>query len=422
MPSALTTFGPRLIAGSALLVVLLVVNIIIRDRSTQALYRNTEAVAQAHSVINALDRVSTSVVDAETGERGFLITGHPNYLEPYNSALAELDGEMAHLAGLVADNPAQSGAVAALRDAIDLKLSQLRETIDVHQTQGPEAAVALVLTGRSKATMDAIRLQVRGMQAREQQALAMRAAEAESTYQRATVTGWATGLLGVVITVAFVWSARRNAQAAGRRGLDPLRGTRTTPRDAGQHRRRRDRHRSGRQRSACSTASPSSSPAGPSRRQGPAAHAGLQHRQRRHAQPSGEPGDPRAARRRHRRARQPHRAHLEGRGGTANRRQRRADSRGGRGRAWRRAGLPRRHRRSQGGDRAEPLAGTRAVVGRANAAGGGGVADHQRRHHPGQHRGCHRRRGPPHPRGRPLQGHLRGGGRASRRKGASWFP
>ena len=54
---------------------------------------------------------------------------------------------------------------------IDLKLSQLRETIDVHQAQGPEAAVALVLTGRSKATMDAIRLQVRGMQAREQQAL-----------------------------------------------------------------------------------------------------------------------------------------------------------------------------------------------------------------------------------------------------------
>ena len=137
MPSVLTTFGPRLIAGSALLVILLLVNIVIRDRSTQALYRNTEAVAQAHAVINALDRVSTSVVDAETGERGFLITGHPNYLEPYNSALAELDGEMAHLAGLVADNPAQSGAVAALRDAIDLKLAQLRETIDVHQDPGP---------------------------------------------------------------------------------------------------------------------------------------------------------------------------------------------------------------------------------------------------------------------------------------------
>ena len=212
MPSVLTTFGPRLLAGSALLVILLLVNIAIRDRSTQALYKNTEAVADTHAVINALDRVMTSTVDAETGERGFLITGHESYLEPYNESLAELDGEMAHLATLVADNPAQTAAVAALRDAIALKLDQLRETIDVHRTQGRDAAVALVLTGRSKATMDAIRLQVRGMQAREQQTLEARAAEAASTYQWATVTGLATGLLGVLITVAFVWSARRNAQ------------------------------------------------------------------------------------------------------------------------------------------------------------------------------------------------------------------
>ena len=112
----------------------------------------------------------TSIVDAETGERGFLITGHENYLEPYNASLAELDGEMAHLATLVADNPAQTAAVAALRDAIAREAGQLRETIDVHRTQGRDAAVALVLTGRSKAAMDAIRLQVRGMQAREQRA------------------------------------------------------------------------------------------------------------------------------------------------------------------------------------------------------------------------------------------------------------
>ena len=213
MPSVLTTFGPRLLAGSALLVILLLANIVISDRSTKTLYQNTEAVAQAHAVINALDRVMTSTVDAETGERGFLITGLESYLDPYKASLAELDGEMNHLATLVAENPAQRAAVASLRDSIALKLEQLHETIAVHRTQGRDAAVALVMTGRSKATMDAIRLQVRGMQAREQEVLEARAAEAESTYHRATVTGLATGLLGVLITVAFVWSARRNAQA-----------------------------------------------------------------------------------------------------------------------------------------------------------------------------------------------------------------
>ena len=212
MPPVLRTFGPRLVAGGALLVVLLLVNMVIRDGNTRALYRNTEAVAKTHAVINALDRVLTSVVDAETGERGFLITEQQRYLEPYNESVAELDGQMAQLGALVAGDPAQTTAVAALRAAIDVKLDQLRETIEAQQTEGPDAAVALVLTGRSKAAMDAIRLQVLGMQERERQLLRARAAEADESYQQALWTGLATGLLGVLMTLAFVWSVRRNAR------------------------------------------------------------------------------------------------------------------------------------------------------------------------------------------------------------------
>ena len=137
MPPLSSTFGPRLVVGSALLVLLLLANIVIRDRSTRTLYATSEAVAHTHDVINALDHVLTSVVDAETGERGFLITGSEPYLEPYHASLADLDGETARLATLVADNPAQTAAVAALREAIDRKLDQLRETIEVHRTQGP---------------------------------------------------------------------------------------------------------------------------------------------------------------------------------------------------------------------------------------------------------------------------------------------
>ena len=212
MPPVLSTLGPRLVAGGALLVVLLLVNIVISDRSTRDLYRNTEAVAQTHAVINALDRVLTSVVDAETGERGFLITEHPSYLEPYSASLAELDGEVARLASLVASDPAQTAAVTALRDAIDVKLEQLRETIEAQQTGGPDAAVALVLTGRSKASMDVIRTQVRGMQAEQAQLLKSRDVEAQATYRRARWTGLATGALGALMTLAFVWSVRRNAR------------------------------------------------------------------------------------------------------------------------------------------------------------------------------------------------------------------
>ena len=212
MPAALTTFSPRLLGAGALLVLLLLGNMVARDRSTRGLYEHASAVAHTHEVISALDRVLSRVVDAETGERGYLITGRDSYLEPYNASLVALDNEVGRLATLVADNPTQVAAVAALRDTLTVKLVQLRETIDAHRGQGPQAAADLILTGRSKAAMDAIRLQIRGMQLREELLLKARSAESEATYQRATWTGWATGLLGVLMTVAFIWSVRRNAR------------------------------------------------------------------------------------------------------------------------------------------------------------------------------------------------------------------
>src|SRR6185436_7020033 len=99
------------------------------------------------------------------------------YLEPYHAAMAALDDELRRLSALVADNPSQVASVAALRDVLDAKLRQLNETVEVHRTRGPEAAVALILTGRSKAAMDAIRLQVHGMQLREGRLLQARAVE-----------------------------------------------------------------------------------------------------------------------------------------------------------------------------------------------------------------------------------------------------
>ena len=107
MTPALTTFGPRLLGAGALLVVLLLASVVVRDRSTRALYEHTQAVAHTHAVINALDRVLTRAVDAETGERGYLITGRDDYLEPYHASSAALDTEVNQLATLVADDPPQ---------------------------------------------------------------------------------------------------------------------------------------------------------------------------------------------------------------------------------------------------------------------------------------------------------------------------
>jgi PAS domain S-box-containing protein len=222
MSPALTSFGPRLIAGSIVLVTVLVADVVVRDWNTRALYRDTQAVNRTHDVIASLDRVLTFTVDAETGERGFLITGQDAYLEPYRAAVARLDSELDQLETLVAGDPPQREAAGRLRQRVRAKLTQLDETIVAYRAGGPPAATRLVLTGRSRAAMDAVRAEVRGMQRVLARQLDEQAGRSERRYWTASVAGVATGALGVLMTVAFVWSVRRNGlqQAKAAAALD----------------------------------------------------------------------------------------------------------------------------------------------------------------------------------------------------------
>jgi len=211
MRPAAHSYGPRLVVGGAMLILVVVGNVFVHDYNTRAIYRDTQAVAHSHQVLLALDRVLASVIDAETGERGFLITGRQEYLEPYRASLAQLDGELMRLAGLVDEDLSHVTALLLLRQRVDVRLEQLRETIAAYETDGAPAAVQLMVTGRGKVAMDNVRAQIRDMQTHEQQVLQARAATSLSQYRTATWTGLTAAGLGVLMALAFVWSVRRNA-------------------------------------------------------------------------------------------------------------------------------------------------------------------------------------------------------------------
>ncbi|MBK5298207.1 MAG: CHASE3 domain-containing protein [Vicinamibacteria bacterium] len=211
MPPVLATFGPRLVAGSVLLVLLLMGNIVVWDYNTRALYRHGQAVIRTHNVIAALDEVLISALDAETGQRGYLITGRDEYLQPYAAALSRVDAEVNGLVGLVQDNPTQVADVAELRNRLSAALQLLQDNLELQRSQGAEAARAAALGGHQMVAMDAVRTQVRQMQEHESRTLAARAEESRARYHVATFGGLATGSLGVLMTLAFVWSVRRSS-------------------------------------------------------------------------------------------------------------------------------------------------------------------------------------------------------------------
>src|SRR5437868_368873 len=85
---------------------------------------NARLVARARDTIFAADRLLTTLRDAETGERGFLITGLEPYLQPYEQAVANVDRQRQELTALASDDPAERALAASLEAAVDGRLAE----------------------------------------------------------------------------------------------------------------------------------------------------------------------------------------------------------------------------------------------------------------------------------------------------------
>jgi PAS domain S-box-containing protein len=95
--------------------------------------------------------------DAETGQRGFILTGREDDLDPYHAAEQALPGDMKRLALGFAGDAGQSRRVGELDVLVSEKLEELKQTIALRRTGGLDAAVAVVLGGQGRRTMDRIR-------------------------------------------------------------------------------------------------------------------------------------------------------------------------------------------------------------------------------------------------------------------------
>jgi signal transduction histidine kinase/CheY-like chemotaxis protein len=139
---------------------------------------HTQAEAQwlRHTLLvrNQITSVLSLVQRAESGQRGYLLTGRDSYLDPYRSAVATLPGALDATEALVVDNPQQQHAVGRLSQLIADKLRELRLTIDAHKAGQVDTALSLVNTDEGARAMEEIRQLVSQMDAEEDRLLALR--------------------------------------------------------------------------------------------------------------------------------------------------------------------------------------------------------------------------------------------------------
>lgn len=208
--------GLGLYAGVAAMLAVFVMSGVTTYLNTRTLERNAGLVMHTHEVLTRTTEILSTVKDAETGQRGYLLTGDVRYLEPYQAAAAQIDARLAELDSLIGDDAEQRRRLPAIRSFLDAKIAEMAETIELRRTAGFEAALAVVQTDAGKAAMDALREALARMVELEKQRRRRRIEEMDSAYVVAVTGGVVTGVLGSLLTLAVAALLRRTAALRAR--------------------------------------------------------------------------------------------------------------------------------------------------------------------------------------------------------------
>jgi PAS domain S-box-containing protein len=156
MFSVLKRFG--VLAGFSVLAGILVFNALMTKHQIDVQKGNEQAVTHTRQVLLAVEEAESTVKDAESGQRGYLLTGDSKYLTPYNRATEEIGLRFDNLAALTADDPIQQKNLSDLRGLTRDKLNEMAQTIALYRAGNAAQARAVVESDAGLLAMDKIRL------------------------------------------------------------------------------------------------------------------------------------------------------------------------------------------------------------------------------------------------------------------------
>jgi PAS domain S-box-containing protein len=147
----------RIVSVFGLLAILLLANAAVTRSRLAVQIDKRNAVARSNAIVLQISEALSSLKDAETGQRGYLLTNNPTYLEPYTQSIAEVRSHIDRLQELANEESEQNPHIQEFRSLADSKLAELAQTIELQQSGRSEEAKSTVLTHVGKRTMDQLR-------------------------------------------------------------------------------------------------------------------------------------------------------------------------------------------------------------------------------------------------------------------------
>lgn len=164
----------------------------------KVLVENNNQVRITQESINRREKLLSLITDAETGQRGYMLTGNKSYLEPYQAAIDKINQEIKAIKSLTTNQLYQQQQIATLESLTLAKLAFIKQTINLRQEKGSEAALQLILTNKGKNLMDDIRKLISDMENQEKALLEKQSVEAKESVKNTILT------ITIAIVICFL--------------------------------------------------------------------------------------------------------------------------------------------------------------------------------------------------------------------------
>ena len=178
---------------------------------TRRLVAEYEGVEHTTRIMTELDGLLSAVTDAETGQRGFLLSGDERYLVPYLSATGATEAHLQALRALSGDDPRRRQLLDTLTPLVAEKLVELRDTVQMRREGQADAALQRVLTGRGLRLMQQIRSVVAAMKSQDRNLLTAQSLRYANQARQIFLALVTLALATLLVLVALILETRRRS-------------------------------------------------------------------------------------------------------------------------------------------------------------------------------------------------------------------
>src|SRR5690349_8981970 len=185
-----------LLTGFAIVFSALLVSTSVSYLNLRRLHEHNQWVSHTHEILTELKQLEAVVLEAESGMRGYLLSGDEGHLRLVEQGPQTVSDSLNRMRRQTADNPEKAAILRDLTQRVETRMALVRGFVDTAKREGLDAGRDRVAQGEGKAAMEALRAQARAMERSEERLLGAREAEASIVYWTAVVSSVISGALG----------------------------------------------------------------------------------------------------------------------------------------------------------------------------------------------------------------------------------